>query len=56
MFSKKPTWLDKQSKSGRSGELEDRDDLVYFGYQKVPQEEKVPVSYTHLTLPTILLV
>ena len=47
MFSKKPTWFDKQSKSGRSGEQEDREDLVYFGYQKVPQEEKVQRTCLH---------
>jgi len=47
MLSKKTTWLDKQSKSGRSGKQADRNDLVYFGYLKVPQEEKVQRTCLH---------
>ena len=26
------------------------------GFGAMPEEERIPVSYTHLTLPTILLV
>ncbi|MDF1592283.1 MAG: bifunctional demethylmenaquinone methyltransferase/2-methoxy-6-polyprenyl-1,4-benzoquinol methylase UbiE [Desulfobacterales bacterium] len=47
MLSKKTTWLDEQSKIGRSGEQTDRNDLVYFGYQKVPREEKVHRTCLH---------
>ena len=47
MISKKTTWLDKQSKSDRPGEQTDREALVYFGYQKIPREEKVQQTCLH---------
>jgi len=47
MFSKKSIWLDKQGKPGRSGAQSDRNDLVYFGCQKVSQKEKVQRTCLH---------
>jgi len=47
MFSKKPSWLDEQSKSDRFGGPTNREDLVYFGYQKVPRKEKVRRTCLH---------
>jgi len=47
MISKKTTWLDRPSKPGRSGLQKTRDDLVYFGYQKIHREEKVRRTCLH---------
>ena len=47
MISNKTIWTGKQPKSDRSGEQTDREDLVYFGYQKIPLEEKVQRTCLH---------
>jgi len=47
MVLKKHAWLDKQIRSGRSGEQPDGEDFVYFGYRKIPREEKVQRTCLH---------
>ena len=47
MISNKTIWMGMQRKSGCSDEQADREDLVYFGYQKVPQKEKVQRTCLH---------
>ncbi|MEW6670703.1 MAG: bifunctional demethylmenaquinone methyltransferase/2-methoxy-6-polyprenyl-1,4-benzoquinol methylase UbiE [Thermodesulfobacteriota bacterium] len=47
MSSHKTIWLEKQRQSGRAGERTNRDDLVYFGYQKISRDEKVQRTCLH---------
>jgi demethylmenaquinone methyltransferase/2-methoxy-6-polyprenyl-1,4-benzoquinol methylase len=47
MISNKTIWMGKQRKSGLSGAQTDREDIVYFGYQKIPREEKVQRTCLH---------
>ena len=47
MVSKKNIWMDRQNQSDRSAEKRNRDDLVYFGYQKIPRDEKVHRTCLH---------
>jgi len=47
MLSKKTIWLDNHGKSGSPGEHRGNDDLVYFGYQKIPHREKIRRTSLH---------
>jgi demethylmenaquinone methyltransferase/2-methoxy-6-polyprenyl-1,4-benzoquinol methylase len=47
MLSKKTIWLENLNKSGRPGKHGGGDDLVYFGYQKIPHQEKIKRTCLH---------
>jgi len=47
MISKKTTWLQNQNPSMAHGGQMEQDDLVYFGYQKIPRNDKLHRTYLH---------